>query len=87
MSDNEKIKLQMEYPCAWVYKIIGVDQNEMKCAVAEIIQDRHYEISLSHHSKTDKYTCLNVELTVESECHRTTLYESLKAHRAIKLVL
>ncbi|NLD80929.1 MAG: DUF493 domain-containing protein, partial [Smithella sp.] len=30
---------------------------------------------------------MNVELTVESESHRTNLYEALKAHQAIKLVL
>jgi putative lipoic acid-binding regulatory protein len=85
MPDNNK--LQMEYPCSWVYKIIGVDPDEMRCAVAEIIQDRHYEISLSRSSQTAQYTCLNVELTVESESHRKSLYETLKAHRAVKIIL
>ena len=87
MPDDKKRKLQLEYPCPWVYKIIGLDADEMRFAVAEIICDRAYKITHSRDSKTDKYHCLNVELSVESESHRTTLYEALKAHRAVKIVL
>jgi hypothetical protein len=84
---NKKQKLHLDYPCVWIYKIIGVDQDEMKNAVSEIIRDRQCKISLSRQSETAKYISLNVELTVESESHRTDLHEALKAHRAIKLVL
>jgi uncharacterized protein len=87
MPDDKKRKLQLEYPCPWVYKIIGADENEMRVAVAEIIRDRTYKISHSRDSKTDKYHCLNIELSVESESHRTTLYEALKAHQAVKIIL
>ena len=87
MPDDEKRKLQLEYPCPWVYKVIGPDADEMKLAVAEIIRDRAYKISHSRSSEKSKYHCLNVELSVESESHRKALYEALKAHRTIKLVL
>jgi putative lipoic acid-binding regulatory protein len=87
MSDDEKKKVQLEYPSPWVYKIIGPDADEMQRAVAEIIRDRDYKITHSRSSKTAKYHCLNVELSVESESHRTDLYEALKAHRAVKMVL
>jgi uncharacterized protein len=87
MTGNNEQKLQLRYPCAWIYKIIGADENEMKSAVAEIIQDRACSITLSRSSETAKYHCLNVETTVESESHRKIIYEALKAHRAIKMVL
>ena len=87
MPDNEKRKVQLEYPCPWVYKIIGPDADEMRHAVAEIIRDRDYKITHSRSSETAKYHCLNVELSVECESHRTALHEALKAHWAIKLVL
>ncbi len=87
MSENKNQKLHLEYPCLWIYKVIGVDQDAMKSAIAEIIQDRPCKISLSRQSETAKYTSLNVKLIVESESHRTALYEALKVHRAIKLVL
>jgi hypothetical protein len=87
MPDNEKQKVNLEYPCHWVYKIIGPDADEMKSAVAEIIKDRSYKVSPSRSSAEAKYHCLNVELSVESESHRTALYEALKAHKAVKIVL
>ncbi|MEE9910193.1 MAG: DUF493 domain-containing protein [Deltaproteobacteria bacterium] len=87
MTENKKQKLQLKYPCLWIYKVIGDDQDKMQCAVDEIIRDRPCRISLSRQSETAKYISLNVELTVESESHRTALYEALKAHRAFKIVL
>ncbi|MGD0279416.1 MAG: DUF493 domain-containing protein [Smithella sp.] len=87
MDENKERNLQLKYPCAWVYKIIGVDQNDMKSAVLEIIQDRACLITLSRSSETSKYHCFNVETIVESESHRKMIYEALKAHRAIKMVL
>jgi uncharacterized protein len=87
MTNDKKRKVQLEYPCLWVYKIIGSDENEMRLAVAEIICDRAYKITHSRDSEKGKYHCLNVELSLESESHRTTLYEALKAHRAVKIIL
>jgi hypothetical protein len=87
MTDDEKKKVQLSYPCRWVYKIIGPDAEEMKRAVAEIIRDRAYKVSLSRSSEKNKYHCLNVELSVENESQRSALYEALKAHRAVKMVL
>lgn len=87
MSDSKTEKLKLEYPCAWIYKIIGANQNDLQAAVEEIISDRTCKISVSRQSENAKYISLNVELTVESESHRTALYEALRAHRAIKIVL
>jgi len=87
MSENKDNKLQLTYPCVWIYKIIGIDPKAMKSAVAEIIQDRSYSITLSRQSEQGKYSCLNVEVAVESESHRQTIYESLKSHRTIKIIL
>jgi len=87
MTRDKQQKLQLKYPCPWVYKIIGVDPDEMKSAVYDIVRDRSCTISLSRQSETAKYFSLNVELTVESESHRQDLHEALKAHRAITFVL
>ncbi|MFA5322878.1 MAG: DUF493 domain-containing protein [Smithella sp.] len=87
MRENKEHKLKIKYPCAWIYKIIGVDQDEMRSAVMKIIQDRPCSITLSRQSKNAKYHCLNVELTVESESHRKIIYEALKSHRAIKIIM
>lgn len=87
MADPQKQKLRLDYPCSWIYKIIGVDQDKMQSAVHEIIRDRPCRVSLSRQSENAKYVCLNIELTVESESHRLILYEKLKAHPAIDVIL
>ncbi len=80
-------KLHLEYPCLWTYKIIGPDSAAMQNAVEGIIRDRPCNISFSRQSETAKYCSLNVELSVESESHRLSVYEALRSHPSIKLVL
>ena len=87
MTLNKEQKLHLEYPCKWIYKIIGTDEDQMRCAVKEILRDRNYSISHSRSSETAKYHCLNVELLVESENQRKSFYDTLKAHPAIKIIL
>ena len=87
MINDKKQKLQLTYPCLWIYKVFGTDQDQMRSAIEDIVRDRSCRISLSRESETAKYVSLNVELTIESESHRIHLYEALKAHRAVKLVL
>ena len=87
MAGNKEKNPHLKYPCAWIYKIIGFDQKEMRSAVLEIIQDRACLITLSRSSENAKYQCLNVELTVESESQRKIIYEALKDHKAIKMIL
>ena len=87
MTHNKEQKLHLEYPCKWIYKIIGADEDQMRCAVKEILRDRNYSISHSRSSETAKYQCLNVELLVESEIQRKAFYEALKALPSIKIIL
>ena len=87
MADPQKQKLRLDYPCSWTYKIIGRNPDDMQSAVHEIIRDHPCRVSLSRRSETAKYVCLNIELTVESESHRLVLYEKLKAHPAINVIL
>ena len=87
MTEKKEQKLNLKYPCAWIYKIIGADPDDMKAAVSKIIQDRACSITHSRSSKTSKYNCLNVEIMVDSESHRKIIYEALKDHPAIKMVL
>lgn len=82
-----KKKAQFEYPCAWVYKIRGSSEDAIRLAIREILQDEACSITLSNSSKTGKYHCLNLELTVCSEEHRVSIYESLRNHPSVKIVL
>lgn len=87
MTTPKNIILALDYPCPWVYKIIGADEGRMRQAVADIMGDRPHRVTLSRISKTGKYHCLNVEVTVEDRACRVALHQALQAHGAIRMIL
>ena len=80
-------KLDLPYPCRWVYKIIGGDEEALRSAAAEILQARGHTVSLSRRSAGRNYCCLNIEVVVHDEQDRVAIYEALRGHSAIGLVL
>ena len=82
--NNQEVKI--DYPCEWLYKIIGRDKESVHNAVAGIIQDREYHINDSNTSKTGKYRSFNVTVTVSDEAYRNNIYQALKGHDDIKFV-
>lgn len=83
--EDEKIELQ--YPCVWEYRVIGEALNTLKLAVEEVFSGRKFNFVESNTSKGGKYHSAIVETEVESESVRQELYENLKAHASIKIVL
>ena len=77
----------IDYPCQWIYTVIGMEQGLMHQAVAEIVTDTDYSLTLSNTSRTGKYCSLKLEMIVSSEGERNRIYQSLQNHRAIKMVL
>ena len=82
--DNEKISI--DYPCEWVYKIIGSDKESVHNAIASIIQDSEYQINDSNTSKTGKYLSFDVKVVVGDEAYRNKIYQAFKEHDDIKFV-
>lgn len=80
-------KVELVYPCPWVYKIIGRGEDELRAAIAEIVQARECLVSLSNSSSGGKYLCLDVELVVVSAEDREAQYFAFKRHPAVVLVL
>jgi uncharacterized protein len=67
--------------------VIGNDPDRLKQAITEVIRDIPHTVIISNSSATGKYHCLNVELVVPSEKCRIEIYENLKKHPAIRIVL
>ena len=80
-------KPKLTYPCKWIYKVIGFNQEGVRKAIFEVVGDGEYSIEHSNNSTNGKYCCLNFEMTVHSEENRTKIYESLKNHPNVKIVL
>jgi uncharacterized protein len=80
-------KLELEYPCNWCYKVVGEEREKLENAIREVIVEREHTISHSNTSRSGKYISLNLDLLVHNEDDRTFIYEALKAHQHIKMVL
>ena len=82
--DNEEISI--DYPCEWVYKVIGSDKGSVHNAIASMIQDNEFHINDSNTSKTGKYLSFDVTVMVRDEAYRNKIYQVFKEHDDIKFV-
>ena len=85
--NDSKEKLELEYPCSWCYKIIGHEKEAIEKAIRDVINEREYKLKTSNSSKSGKYVSLNLDLLVHNDDDRNFIYEALKAHQNIKMVL
>lgn len=97
MSDDKSIpevrlneieeRLELEYPCRWLYKVIGWSEEAVRGAVLEVVNIDGVTIERSNLSSGGTYVSINVEVTVESDEQRTGFYEALRAHDDVRMVL
>jgi putative lipoic acid-binding regulatory protein len=80
-------KLELSYPCSWSYKLIGHEKEAIQKAIHEVILEREHNLNHSNSSKTNKYISMNLDLLVHNEDDRNFIYEALKSHQNIKMVL
>ena len=77
----------IKYPCLWLFKVIGRDEDKIRQAVIEVTGNENIDMSLSHISSGGKYLSLNFEIMVLNEEERNRVYVSLKKHPDIQIVL
>lgn len=78
---------EIEYPCTWVYKVIGEDCSLLKDVIVTACSPLPVKISHSNKSSKGKYHSLNAELEVPTEEFRLKVYETLKCCPAVKIIL
>ena len=87
MIDLNNEKLELNYPCKWIYKIIGKNNQDIKKAVKEILDQREYVLKRSKSSKKGKFKSFTLELLVHNEDDRKMLYDILYNNDNINMVL
>ena len=80
-------KLELTYPCSWCYKLIAGEKEALEKAIHDVILEREHKLTHSKNSKGGKYISMNLDLLVHNEDDRNFIYEALKAHQHIKMVL
>ena len=84
--NDSKKKLELEYPCSWSYKLIGYEKDAIQKAIHDVILEREHDLTHSNASKTGKYISMNLSLIIHNE-ERNFIFEALKKHQHIKMVL
>ena len=85
--NDSKQKLELTYPTNWTYKLIALDKELIKKAINSVILEREHSLEHSNTSKKGKFISMNLELLVHNEDDRNFIYQALKAHQDIKMVL
>jgi putative lipoic acid-binding regulatory protein len=80
-------KLELTYPCSWSYKLIAGEKEALEKAIHDVIQERIHSLTHSKNSKGGKYISMNLDMIVHNEDDRNFIYEALKQHQNIKMVL
>jgi len=85
--NDRQDKVVLEYPCNWAYKLIASEKQALEQAIKDVILEREHSLTHSNNSKTGKYVSMNLDILVHNEDDRNFIYEALKAHSNIKMVL
>ncbi|MCK9455022.1 DUF493 domain-containing protein [Sulfurimonas sp.] len=86
INDREE-KLELTYPCSWCYKLIAGEKEALEQAIRDVIYEREHKLTHSNTSRSGKYISMNLDILVHNEDDRNFIYEALKAHQNIKMVL
>ena len=86
LNDRDE-KLELEYPCNWAYKLIASEKKALEKAISDVIDEREHKLTHSKNSKGGKYISMNLDMLVHNEDDRNFIYEALKKHQDIKMVL
>jgi len=81
------MRAQMTYPCSWSYRLIGADQDALRDAAEAVLGPRVCSLCVSNASRTGRYVSVKVEVEVSSEEDRLALFEALRAHPSVVLVI
>jgi len=87
---NDKLKdkkLELEYPCNWCYKVIASEREALQNAVKDVVEEREHKLTDSNKSKTGKFVSMNLDMLVHNEDDRQFIFDALKKHQDIKMVL
>jgi putative lipoic acid-binding regulatory protein len=80
-------KPDISYPTKWGYKVIGTDEVVLRKAVDSVLTDFEYSLKFSNKSSKGKFISFNISLMVQDENQRNAIFNNLKNHSAIKMVI
>lgn len=87
MIDLSKEKLELDYPCSWEYKLVVLEDINIKKTVKEVIFEREHKVRESKVSSKGKYKSYTLEMLVHNEDDRKEIFKLLGEHSDIKMII
>ncbi|MSR33871.1 MAG: DUF493 domain-containing protein [Phycisphaerales bacterium] len=87
---NNKIafeRLDFEYPCAWGYSLIAVQESHIYLAIHQTFGQHPVTVGQLRKSSGGNWCAVNVDTTVNGESQRITFLETLRKCVGIRYVL
>lgn len=79
-------KPEINYPCAWSYRVIGSDETRLRAVILEVIGDAQHSLRLANESSQGHYRSLALEVVVRDEAHRNSIFSALGKHPDVRFV-
>ena len=87
LDGNSCERPEINYPCEWGYKIIGLSEESLETAVFETIGSREYTSGKGRSSSKGKFYALTITCEVASEEDRNAIFKAFQDHSAVKMVI
>ena len=87
MIDLSDKKLELNYPCSWEYKLVVLEDCNIKKCVKEVVFEREHNLKPSKTSSQGKFKSYNLEILVHNDDDRTEIFRLFGEHSDIKMVL
>ena len=84
---NSQDKPEISYPCSWSYTVIAIQNILIEDIIIGVIGQRECNLEESKVSKGGKYRSYKLELLVHNEDERNLIFEEIKKHKHVKMVL
>ncbi|MBB5347593.1 DUF493 domain-containing protein [Desulfoprunum benzoelyticum] len=75
------------YPCIWSYKVIGEEADLLRQAILQACAPHPVKITVGRSSRGGRYHSLEATIEIGDEQTRLTIFERLKNHPAVKILL
>lgn len=87
LDENSNQRPDIEYPCEWGYKIIGVSKELLEACVFEVMGKRDYTIAKGKSSSNGKFYALTATCEVASQEDRNIIFKAFQDHKDVKMVI
>lgn len=85
--DIKSCEIVLSYPVEWEYKTIVEKSVNLEEIIKSILKNRDYKIKASKTSKEGSYKSYSVKTLVHSDEDRVSIYEEIRSHKNVKMVL